>query len=345
MTPLAIRLAKQIRSTGPIPVHAFMAQCLSDPVDGYYMTRDPLGREGDFTTAPEISQMFGEMLGLWAAEVWDLLGRPSPVVLTELGPGRGTLMADALRAARAMPEFVEAAEVWMVETSPTLRAAQHRALPEASWTDTLEGLPPGPMITFANEFFDALPVRQYLRRSDGWSERLVCVDAGALVFGETPPLADAQLDHRFGTPPEGAVVEVCPPGEAYIAALAAREAVVLALDYGAWGGTGDTLQAVRAHAYADILRTAGTADLTAHVDFRALAGSAQPLRAQFTTQGAFLERLGVTARAQMLARKDPDKIAAQHRRLTHPDEMGTLFKALALRPATLPPVPGFPPPP
>ncbi|MEO1312258.1 MAG: SAM-dependent methyltransferase [Pseudomonadota bacterium] len=345
MTPLAARLIRQIEATGPIPVSSFMALCLTDPDDGYYTTRDPFGAAGDFVTAPEISQMFGEMLGLWIAQTWDLMGQPSRFVLAELGPGRGTLMADVLRAAGTVPGFAAAAEVWFVEASPTLRAAQRARVPGAHWVEAAIQLPDGPLITLGNEFFDALPIRQYIRADRGWSERMVGVSNGALSFGQTPPLPDPRLDARFGQPAPGTMVETCPAAEAVVAELAARNSTLLAIDYGAWDGTGDTLQALQNHGYAEVLSTPGQADLTAHVNFGALARSGAPLKAQFTTQGAFLDRLGMTARAQALARKDPEGITAQHRRLTHPDEMGALFKVLALSPPDTPPLPGFAPTP
>ncbi|MEM8788592.1 MAG: SAM-dependent methyltransferase [Pseudomonadota bacterium] len=343
MTPLAARLRRQIAQTGPMPVAAFMAACLTDPEHGYYTTRDPLGPGGDFVTAPEISQMFGELIGLWAASVWRMMGAPDRFVLAELGPGRGTLMADALRAGARVPGFAAAAQVWLVEASPVLRAAQARAVPNADWAAGVADLPPGPAIVLANEFFDALPIRQFLRAGAGWRERVVGLTGDALALGLAPAAADPVLEARFGDVAEGEIVEVGAAGEAVAAVLAARGAVLLALDYGAWQGTGDTLQAVRDHAFAEVLADAGAADLTAHVGFRWLAEAAADQAAQFDTQGAFLERLGITPRAQALARAGDTGAAAAHRRLVHPQEMGTLFKVLALRPPALPPLPGFAP--
>ena len=301
MTALARKLAAAAAATGPMRVADFMAACLTDPDHGYYTTRDPLGASGDFVTAPEISQMFGEMLGLWLAQVWVDQGRPSSVTLAELGPGRGTLMADILRAGRAVPGFADAVHVHLVEASPALRAAQ---------ADLLA--------------------------------------AHALGFGLAPAVADAELDRRFPDAAPGTLVETCAPAEAVMQTLApvvaARGGAMLVMDYGDWDGTGDTLQAVRAHAPADPLADAGAADLTAHVGFRWLAEAAAPLRPEFDTQGAFLERLGITARAQALARGDrAAEIAAQHRRLTHPEAMGHLFKVLALTPPHAPAPPGFAP--
>ncbi|NNU81632.1 class I SAM-dependent methyltransferase [Halovulum dunhuangense] len=324
-------------------VSEFMAACLTDPEHGYYTTRDPLGARGDFITGPEISQMFGEMLGLWLAQVWADAGAPARFVLAELGPGRGTLMADMLRAARLAPGFTEAAEVWLVETSPVLRRAQAQAVPGARWADRVADLPQdAPLFVVANEFLDALPIRQFLREGALWRERMVGLEGDQLAFGLAPAAADPELDRRFADVADGTLVETCAPAEAVAAELAARGARCLFVDYGDWAGHGDTLQALAGHAPADVLATAGTADLTAHVGFRWIAEAAAPLRADFTTQGVFLERLGITARAQALARGDrADEIAGQHRRLTHPDEMGTLFKVLALTPRGAPQTPGF----
>ncbi len=347
---LADRLAARIAADGPMRVADWMAACLTDPEGGYYTGRDPLGAAGDFTTAPEISQMFGEMLGLWAAQVWIDQGRPAPFTLAELGPGRGTLMADALRAGRAVPGFLDAAQLWLVEVGPALRAEQRQRLGAVRWADSAAALPAdAPLIVLANEFFDALPVRQFVRRDDGWAERMVGLADGRFAFGLAPPVGDAELDRRFPGAAAGTVVETCAPGEAVAATLAgtvaARGGACLAIDYGEWEGTGDTLQAVARHAAADPLAAPGTADLTAHVGFRWLAEAARPLAPRLDTQGAFLERLGITARAQALARApgaDADDIAARHRRLLHPQEMGHLFKALALTPPAAPAPPGFP---
>ncbi|MSU89690.1 class I SAM-dependent methyltransferase [Rhodobacteraceae bacterium 2CG4] len=350
MTPLAERLARRIAAEGPMRVSEFMAACLTDPEHGYYTTRDPLGAAGDFTTAPEISQMFGELVGLWLAQVWQDIGAPEAVTLAELGPGRGTLMADVLRAAARLPGFRQAARVHLVELSPVLRAAQAATLADAApvWHDSAAGLPDDrPLLLVANEFFDALPVRQFLRTADGWAERMIGAGPGGLGYGLAPAVADPELDRRFPGAGPDTLVETCAPGEAVIQALApviaARGGAALVIDYGDWDGTGDTLQAMTGHAYAPVLETAGAADLTAHVGFRWLAEAAAPLRAApLATQGAFLERLGITARARALATGDSAAgIVAAHRRLTHPEEMGTLFKVLALTPAGQPQPPGF----
>lgn len=337
-----------------MPLDAYMARCLGDPRHGYYVTRDPLGAAGDFTTAPEISQMFGEMLGAWAAAVWQGMGAPSRAVLAELGPGRGTLMRDALRAGGVLPGFAEAAEVWLVETSPALRARQAETLSGAAprWVARVEELPPGPLILLANEFFDALPIAQFQRTDAAWRARHVTIEGNRLAFGWGPPRPLAMLDARFGAVPDGTVVEVSPEAEAVAAELGARIAAqggaALFIDYGAWDGTGDTLQAVRVHAPADPLVAPGEADLTAHVRFRALAEAARPAAAHgCVPQGLFLERLGISARAGRLARgRDPavvEMLAAALHRLTHPSEMGNLFQVLALTPEDAPVPPGFAP--
>ncbi|MFO1142859.1 MAG: SAM-dependent methyltransferase [Amaricoccus sp.] len=351
MTPLEALIRDRV-SRGPLTVEAFMALALAHPEHGYYATRDPLGAAGDFVTAPEISQMFGELVGAWAAQVWADQGRPDPFVLAELGPGRGTLMRDALRAAAGMPGFRDAARLWLVETSPALRRLQAKALAAAapSWAPRVDVLPDAPLIVVANEFFDALPIRQYQRADALWRERLVALDADRLAYRWGPPRPDAGLDARFPRVPDGTLVELNPTGEAVAARLggciAARGGAALLIDYGARDGTGDTLQALRRHAPADPLDAPGTADLTAHVGFGALARAARPARAYGPIgQGAFLEALGITARASALARgrdgPELDAIVAAHRRLTHPDEMGNLFQVLALAPDGAPTPPGF----
>jgi SAM-dependent MidA family methyltransferase len=263
-------------------------------------------------------------------------------------------MRDALRAAAGMPGFGAAARLWLVETSPVLRARQAEALAEHApeWAESPAALPEGPAIMVANEFFDALPIRQFQRTDALWRERQVALDGDRLAFRWGPPRPDAALDARFPFLADGAVVDVSPEAEAIAAELGGRIATdggaALLIDYGAWDGSGDTLQAVAGHAPADPLADPGAADLTAHVRFRALAAAARPARACGTVpQGVFLERLGITARAQALSRGRPPAeqgaIAAAHRRLTHPDEMGHLFQVLALVPNDAPPPPGFDP--
>lgn len=346
MTPLGEIIRRQIAQTGPMPLREYMALCLSHPEHGYYITRDPLGAGGDFTTAPEVSQMFGELIGLALAQAWIDQGRPAPFLLVELGPGRGALMADILRAGRAAPGFVEAAEVWLIETSPTLRAEQAKRVPGARWADRLSDAPAGPTFLVANEFFDALPVTQFLRRRGAWFEKVVAVEADRLVWGLRP--AQIPLDPA----PEGAVREICPLlsniGVEIAARVAVRGGAAIVVDYGYPEPTemgADTVQAIRAHAFADPLEAPGEADLTAHVDFAALARAAQmggAATAGPVDQGALLARLGIGARAEALARAgDAAAVEAALRRLTDPAEMGTLFKALAIHPVGAPPPPGF----
>lgn len=313
----------------------------------YYATHNPYA---DFTTAPEISQGFGEVLGLWAAVVWQAMGRPDPVILAEAGPGRGTLMADALRAVgRAAPEFAAALRLHLVESSPELRALQAVRLPQATWHDRVDALPSGPMILLANEFLDALPIRQFVRHGQGWSERYVA--EGRLV--EAPvPTAEQALPGLAA--PEGAVVEVCEEARAVARQLAARFAApsggaALFVDYGpAARAPGDSLQALREGQFADPLADSGEADLTAHVDFAALAEAARAAGAQAqgpVAQGLFLARLGLPQRMEKLAAgQSPAQAAALLagvRRLTEPHAMGRLFKALALCAPGLPVLPGF----
>ena len=335
----------------------FMAECLFHPQHGYYVAGDPLGAGGDFTTAPEISQTFGEMLGLCLAQSWLDQGRPAPFALAELGPGRGTLMADILRAARAVPGFVEAAQLHLVEASPALRARQGEALGAAAaqWHAEAATLPDLPLFLVANEFFDALPIRQFQRAAAGagWHERVVTLgDDDALAFAWSAPAPVAALAARLADTAEGDIVELRPAAEVVIAVIAARigahGGAALIVDYGDRRSQGDTFQAVRGHAPADPLAEPGRADLTAHVDFGALQDAAQGVGVTaMTRQGILLERLGITERAQALARRltGPalESHVAAHRRLTHPDEMGTLFKAVALHAHGAPLPPGFDP--
>ena len=352
MTALKTALLRQIRAQGPMTVADYMTQCLLHPQHGYYATRDPLGATGDFTTAPELSQMFGEMLGLLMAQVWLDQGAPSPFTLAELGPGRGTLMADALRAAARVPGFHAACTLHLVEASAPLRAAQAERLGAFApqWHDTADTLPDQPLFLIANEFFDALPIRQFLRQGAGWAERMVGADGGTLAFGLSPPAPLAALAHRLDDTQDGQIVETCAPAHPIVAALSARIAAhggfALIVDYGDWRSRGDTLQALRAHQFDDPLAHPGDADLTAHVDFEALALAARPLHAtRLTPQGVLLEQLGITMRAQALAKTliGPalDQHLAAHRRLTHAREMGHLFKALGLYPPNAPAPPGF----
>ncbi len=355
MSALRDEIAGIIAQDGPIGVDRYMQLCLQHPRHGYYTTRESIGRPGDFITAPEVSQMFGELIGLWAAEVWTGMGAPHALRLVELGPGRGTLMADALRAARIVPGFLESAWVDLVETSPRLEAAQRERLEGASkhivWYRAIDDLPAGPAIVIANEFFDALPVRHYLRGASGWHERVVgLTEGGALRFGvsvETIEIVDG-----VGAP--GQILEIGHAALAVVKQLAARVArdggAMLVCDYGhAATSLGETLQAVAGHAYADVLADPGAADLTAHVDFAALARAASAAGAMVhgpAQQGAFLRRLGIVERAGSLRRgadgKQAEAIDAALARLVAPDSsMATLFKAMAVTPRGAPSPPGF----
>ncbi len=304
---------------------AFMARANA----AYYATHDPFA---DFTTAPEISQMFGELLGAWVAVAWQMLGSPGELLLVEAGPGRGTLMADALRViSRASPGLAAAARVHFVETSPRLRAEQARLVPGAVWHDRVEDVPDGVAIVLANEFLDALPIRQFVRRADGWAERYVSGGAFAEVAGPGP-------DRRAAP---GEVVEVGEAGLAWTAGLAARLAaqggVALLLDYGsAESLPGDSLQALRGGRPSDPLGSTGEADLTAHVDFAAVAVAARGAGAAVwgpVPQGVFLERIGLSARAARLAAARPERAAEVENaasRLASPGRMGALFKVVCL---------------
>ncbi|MFW6076994.1 MAG: class I SAM-dependent methyltransferase [Hyphomicrobiales bacterium] len=349
-------LVAMIAAEGPIGVDRYMGLCLGHARHGYYMRQDPLGRGGDFTTAPEISQMFGELVGVWCASVWQAMGAPSTVRVVEFGPGRGTLMADMLRAARVVAGFVDAARVSLVETSPVLRQGQKQALARAGvaiqWHDRLDEVPPGPTLLVANEFFDALGVRQFVRTGSGWHERLVGLDtSGKLAFGLAPdPLPPALLPQWAHDAPPGEVIEVSPARDAMAQAIGARLAgmggAALIVDYGhVRSAPGDTLQAVRAHGFQGVLDRPGDTDLTSHVDFEALGESLHQGGAVVhapLTQGAFLSAMGLAERAEMLKRQadaptraDIDAAAA---RLADEAQMGHLFKVIA---ATYP---GLPPP-
>ena len=342
MSELTSLILERIASDGPMSLADYMALCLMHPEHGYYTGRDPLGEQGDFTTAPEISQMFGELIGLSLAQNWLDQGAPSRFTLAELGPGRGTLMADILRVGRQVPGFVEAAEVVLVEMSPVLRARQKEVLAhhDPRWLDQVSDLPDGPLWCVANEFFDALPIRQFQRAGRGWCERRVGVRDGALTLGLAGETPQEALAHRLEDTSEGDIVELCPALPAIMAEIGGRIArhggAALIVDYGDWGSLGDTFQALSGHSPVDPFAVPGQADLTAHVDFEAIARAAPCAHSRLSTQGVFLERLGITQRAQALAKTmsgtQLEQHIAAHRRLTHPDEMGTLFKVLGLMP-------------
>ncbi len=347
-TPLGREIAELIATEGPIPVSRYMALCLGHPCHGYYMTRDPFGAEGDFTTAPEISQVFGELIGVWAASVWEAMGRPNPVRLIELGPGRGTLMVDLVRAATALPAFRAALDIHLVETSPVLAARQRETLSAAgiaaTWHAGLDTVPAGPTILVANEFLDALPVRQFVMTEKGWRERVVGIAEGRLAFGLAPdPVPSALIPDRLRQAAPGAAFEACPACDALAGGLANRAADAplagLFVDYGHAVSThGETLQAVKDHGFVDPLAEPGEADLTAHVDFESLgrAATAAGLSASdVVTQREFLFRLGLAERAEALARANPaafETIRSGVERLVDPapSGMGALFKAMAI---------------
>lgn len=349
MSGFAGRFIRLIEAEGPQPVSRFMAEA----VGHYYASRDPFGAAGDFVTAPEVSQMFGELIGLWAADLWDRAGRPAPLRLVELGPGRGTLMRDAWRAiAKALPAFRDTASVHMVESSPALSARQRETLAglPAGWHADLDAVPAGFTLIIANEFFDALPIRQFLRSAQGWHERLIGLDAeGRLAFALSPLLPGAALPEAE----PGTLLETSPSRQAYAQRIAERltreGGAALLIDYGhAASGAGDTLQAMKAHRFVPVLEDAGEADLTAHVDFAALARAARAagaLVAGPVGQGDFLSALGLPARAARLKQAAPgvtDTIDAAVARLTGAEAMGSLFLVMALLSPHCPPPAGLP---
>lgn len=331
------RLTAQIVQDGPLTVAQYMTVCLHDPQDGYYATRPALGPTGDFITAPLVSQMFGELIGIWAAAAWTLMGEPERFALVEMGPGDGTLMDDILRAGALAPGFLEAADIWLVETSGPLEALQRRRLGEkVRWARALDEVPGGqPLLLVANELLDCLPARQFVRRATGWMEQVVGVDAqGQLTFGLVPSpvvLPDAR---------EGAIIERSGPQEALGSILGERLArdggAALLIDYGrATPGSGDTLQALRRHERVDPLACPGEADLTVHADFPAVRAAAEKAGAAsaILTQAAFLARMGIGERAEALVRSRPERagvIGRQLHRLVGGDEMGDLFKVCCL---------------
>jgi NADH dehydrogenase [ubiquinone] 1 alpha subcomplex assembly factor 7 len=397
-SPLLAILRARIEREGPLPVDAYMRTCLAHPEHGYWRRAESIGTGGDFITAPEISQVFGELIGLWCAVVWQSMGSPAPLRLVELGPGRGTLMRDALRAARSVPPFQTATTVHLIEASAPLRALQDQTLgsnPVVSlsnhgdalaaalrqaqdeggdrgrrppstpsvvdprlrgddvpieWHEAMDQVPEGPAIVIANEFLDALPIRQLVFVDGAWRERVVDIDTqGALQFA-VGPRATGRTDELATSPSPGAIVEICAGEDELLAQLAGRGSPLVALfiDYGpAQPATGDTLQAVRRHAWVDPLSQPGRTDLTAHVQFARLAGKASaaglvadgPL-----TQAQFFGRLGVAERAARLMAANPKQagdIEAGVQRLISPTGMGALFKAMAVRSQSLPPTVPF----
>jgi NADH dehydrogenase [ubiquinone] 1 alpha subcomplex assembly factor 7 len=359
-SPLQSEIKKLIKSSGPMPVWRYMELCLMHPQHGYYLSRDPLGREGDFTTAPEVSQMFGELLGLWAASVWKAIGSPPVLRLTELGPGRGTMMADAMRAMRVLPPLYQALSIHLVEVNPVLRKKQQATLSgsrDVSWHDTIDDVPDGPAIIFANEYFDVLPIHQAVKRETGWHERIVEVDdSGKLAFGvaaEPIPRFEVLLSPLVRAAPLGAVFEWRPDTEIMRITSRVRDqdGAALLVDYGhVRSDVGDTFQAIARHTFADPLKNPGQADVTAHVDFQALARAADDLGARVhgpVTQGEFLTRLGIETRAMTLMAKATaeiaEDIAGAMQRLVGGGRggMGQMFKVLAVSEPNLTSLAGF----
>lgn len=362
-TPLDVEIRNRIARTRPVPVEEFMAMCLYDPQHGYYNRRAPFGAAGDFVTAPDISQMFGELVGLWAADVWQSMGAPDQVALIEFGPGRGTMMMDVLRAARAAPEFRRALRVHLIETSPNLQQCQRQTLSGVDdvplhWHMTIDDVSAAPSIIVANEFFDALPIRQAERLATGWHERTIVVDpGGALALAVAsdplpdlasklpPAVAGAGIGEIFEWRRDGFAIE--------IARRIAAGGAALIIDYGhVKSATGDTFQAVRGHRYANPLALPGLTDLTAHVDFEALGNAARQAGARVhgpIEQGRWLKRLGIEARAAALQAHAAEpkrlEIAAALQRLTGagPDRMGSLFKAIGFSAPGIAQLPGFEP--
>jgi NADH dehydrogenase [ubiquinone] 1 alpha subcomplex assembly factor 7 len=346
-------LLQRIVAEGPLSVADYMAEALGHPEHGYYRKGDPFGRGGDFITAPEVSQMFGELIGLWCAVVWDQQGHPNKFRLVELGPGRGTLMADALRAAEGVPGFAAALDVHLVETSPVLTQRQRQTLatvaPPVSWHEAFAEVPGGaPLCVIANEFLDALPISQFERLPDGWQERRVGFDRWRLAWrhGEgTPAILEGS--------PVGSIVEISPSREQAVGdiagAIATNGGAALLIDYSHIDSApGDTLQAVKDHKYHDVLDDPGDADLTSHVDFARISEAARKAGAIVhgpVAQGDFLLALGIAQRTQILAknstRRDAQDVWAAFKRLTEPKQMGSLFKVLALTPQNAPAPEGF----
>ena len=347
------RLKAQIAQDGPIGVPEFFTRCLHDPRDGYYALRPDLGPGGDFITAPLVSQMFGELIGLWAIETWTRMGRPAPFRLVEMGPGDGTLMSDLLRAGRLDPEFLAAAEVWLVEVSGPLRARQIARLGEGPrWVERLDEVPAGaPTILVANELLDCLPARQFVRTGDGWAERVIGLgEDGDLAFGLRSLGKDPLPLDGEGRFPIGAIFESSPAQAALASDIAHRlvadGGAALLIDYGRDAPeAGDTLQAVRGHRKVDPLTTAGQADLTVWADFPSVVAAARETGAKagrVITQRAFLRGLGIEARAQALSTARPDRaeqVARQLDRLVGEAQMGVLFKvACVCAPGLSPPL-------
>ena len=359
-SPLETEIRRLIAAAGPMPLAEYMTLCLSDREHGYYTNHDPFGARGDFITAPEVSQMFGEMIGLWMAAVWKQMGSPENLRIIELGPGRGTMLKDALRAAKVLPNFLEAAVIHLVEISPALEAQQQRTLEALPmpiyWHPSLADVPPGIAIVVANEFFDALPIHQAVKTEQGWHERRIDIEStGRLAFTVAPepiPHFDTLLPPPLRSAPDGSFFEW--RADNVVLELGKRlmrdGGAALVIDYGhTQSAVGDTLQAVGRHAYADPLSAPGTIDLTAHVDFQALTSAVEAMGVNGygpVTQSQLLRRLGIMTRAASLKTKVPDAAAdidAALKRLISEGEagMGALFKAAAFAQPSVGAPPGF----
>lgn len=356
-TPLALALKARIARDGPIPVADYMAACLGDETHGYYRTRQAIGTHGDFVTAPEISQVFGELIGLWAAVVWQQMGAPSRFQLVELGPGRGTMIADALRAARRVPGFIEAADVVLVEPSPVLAETQQATLARSGaavrWLPDISDVPTGPTILLANEVLDVFPVVQLLRQEGCWRARMVrVVDGTRLDFGLAETPWNGALPEFAGRAKTGEILELrnLAPVTRAVARIASGGPLAgLFVDYGhEASGFGETLQAVRQHRAEHSLTSPGEADLTAQVDFAAASAAfrATGLAVEtLVTQAEWLGALGIAERASRLMAANPTRageIELAIARLMAPQGMGTRFKALGVRSPGMAPLPGFP---
>jgi NADH dehydrogenase [ubiquinone] 1 alpha subcomplex assembly factor 7 len=359
-TPLDAEIRRLIGVAGPMPIAEYMRLCLTHPRHGYYVNRDPLGAGGDFVTSPEISQMFGELIGLWMGAVWEQMGAPENVRIVELGPGRGTLMHDALRAAKIIEGFRTAMVVHLVEISPALQQVQRRMLEGVDvplmWHSAIEEVPPGPSIIVANEFVDALPVHQAVKQADGWHERVIDVapdgDLTIVAAREPLPHFEAAMPRGLRQAPEGAIFEWRADSVALELGRRVRdEGAALIIDYGhAQFGLGDTLQAVAGHSFTDPLRAPGNADLTAHVDFEAFSQCAESMGARIhgpIRQRDLFLRLGIVQRASALKAKASAKMAAEidvglARLIAEGARgMGELFKAIGIAAPGLGPLPGF----
>jgi NADH dehydrogenase [ubiquinone] 1 alpha subcomplex assembly factor 7 len=359
VNPLAQRIARMIRMSGPLPVSAFMTLALHDPQSGFYASREAIGAQGAFITAPEISQIFGELLGLWCAQLWNDQGCAENPSLVELGPGRGTLISDALHALRSVPALLDTLDVVLVEASPKMEDIQRAQLRDApasvswvrQWSEIAQDRP---LFLLANEFLDALPVRQFVTTERGWCERVVVVSEDSLGFALSPIPVPLAIPAWRGTAEPGAVYEISPAAGALVedisSAVSAQGGGALFIDYGHVGeGFGDTLQAVAEHRPVDVLASPGEVDISVHVDFTAMAESARRGGGRVwgpVAQSKFLRTLGIDLRADKLSATDSihaSGIRSAVTRLTDPNAMGALFKVMAVTAADAPRPPGFDP--